>query len=235
MSQGIHKDLSLVHLARAPRAPIEEKPPLLLQLHGVGSNEHDLFSFAEVLDPRFLVLSLRAPLVRGPSSFAWFNVEFLPDGFKIDPAQLRASRDAIVQFIDEAVKAYDANPERVYLLGFSQGAIMSLTTALSNPEPIAGTVPLSGRLPPEALPWIAPKEQLAGLPILMIHGTHDAVIGVNHARQAYDMLQELPVALTYQEFEVGHEVTPRVLKVVLNWLTARLDEPHRRKNNASSS
>src|SRR5215831_2645039 len=177
MTTRTPKELSLVHLARPPRAQSEGKPPLLLQLHGVGSNERDLFSFAEVLDPRFLVLSLRAPLVRGPDSFAWFNVEFLPTGFKIDPEQLRASRDAIVQFIGEAVEAYEADPERAYLLGFSQGAIMSLTTALSNPAPIAGIVPLSGRIPPEAQPWIAPKEKLAGLPILMIHGTRDAVIG----------------------------------------------------------
>jgi phospholipase/carboxylesterase len=148
MSQGIHKDLSLVHLVRPPRAESDGKPPLLLQLHGVGSNERDLFGFAELLDPRFLVLSLRAPLVRGPESFAWFNVEFLPVGFKIEPEQLRASRDAIVRFIGEAVDAYDADAERVYLLGFSQGAIMSLTTALSRPAPIAGIVPLSGRLPP---------------------------------------------------------------------------------------
>lgn len=235
MSQGIHKDLSLVHLVRAPRAPIEGKPPLLLQLHGVGSNERDLFSFAELLDPRFLVLSLRAPLVRGPDSFAWFNVEFLPAGFKIDPEQLRASRDKIVQFIGEAVQAYDADPERVYLLGFSQGAIMSLTTALSSPASIAGIVPLSGRIPPEAQPWIAPKEQLAGLPILLIHGTQDAVISVSHARQAHEILQKLPVTLTYQEFEMAHEVTPRVLRVVLAWLTDRLDQPHWRRSDGTSS
>jgi phospholipase/carboxylesterase len=235
MSDFSPKDLSLVHVARPPRALVDGKPPLLLLLHGVGSNERDLLSFADVLDPRLLVLSLRAPLVRGPESFAWFTVEFLPTGFKIDPEQLRASRDAIVRFLGEAVEAYDVNPERVYLLGFSQGAIMALTTALSTPAPIAGIVPLSGRIPPEVLPWMAPKEQLAGLPVLMIHGTRDAVIGVSHARQAYDILRELPVALVYQEFEMGHEVTPRVLKVVLGWLKARLDEPRRRRNDAASS
>ncbi|HEY7123451.1 MAG TPA: phospholipase [Ktedonobacterales bacterium] len=235
MSDFTPKDLSLVHMVRAPRAPIEGKPPLLLQLHGVGSNERDLFSFAELLDPRLLVLSLRAPLVRGPDSFAWFNVEFLPAGFKIDPEQLRASRDKIVQFISEAVQAYDADPERVYLLGFSQGAIMSLTTALSIPAPIAGLVPLSGRIPPEAHPWMAPKEELAGLPILMVHGTQDAVIPVSHARQAHELLQKLPVTLTYQEFEMAHEVTPRVLRIVLAWLTDRLDKPSWRRNDGTSS
>ena len=101
--------LSLAHLTRPPRATTSGKPPLLVLLHGVGSNERDLFSFANLLDPRFRVISLRAPLVRGPQSFAWFDVQFLPNGFAINADHLRASRDQIAQVIDEAVAAYDAD------------------------------------------------------------------------------------------------------------------------------
>jgi phospholipase/carboxylesterase len=77
------------------------------------------------------------------------------------------------------------------------------------------------------VPWIAPKEQLAGLPILLVHGTHDTVIGVEHARKAHAILQDLPVALDYHEFDMAHEVTPQVLRLALAWLTARLAEPRR--------
>lgn len=220
-------NLTLVHLMRPPREAAADKPPLLLQLHGVGSNERDLFSFADLLDPRFLVLSARAPLVRGPDSFAWFDVQFLPDGFLINPEQLRASRDRLLQFIGEALAAYGADPERVYLLGFSQGAIMSLTTALSSPATLAGIVALSGRIPPEVRPWVAPTEELAGLPVLVAHGTYDRVIPISYGHNAQKMLAELPVDLTFREYDEAHEISARTLRDALTWLTARLDGPRR--------
>lgn len=224
-------ELSLVHLARPPRARAASQPggqpPLIVLLHGVGSNERDLFGFAPALDPRFQVVSVRAPLVRGPDSFAWFDVQFLPDGFVIQPDQLRASRDRITQFVGEAVAAYGTDPERVYLLGFSQGAIMSLATALSAPAPIAGIAPLSGRIPPEVRPWIAPAGELAGLPILLVHGRRDTVIPLTFAHEARELLATLPVALTYREYDMAHEVTERTLADVTDWLSARLDGPRR--------
>ena len=125
-------ELSLVHLTRPPEAlpPPGARAPLLALLHGVGSNERDLFRLAPRLDARFVILSLRAPLVRGPESFAWFIAEHTPRGTVIAPEQIMASRDRIARFLGEAVDAYAADPARVYLLGFSQGAIMALTLAL---------------------------------------------------------------------------------------------------------
>jgi phospholipase/carboxylesterase len=219
--------LSLVHLRRAPQAASAGKPPLLLLLHGVGSNERDLLSFACALDPRFLVLSLRAPLERGPDSFAWFNVQFLPQGYAIEPEQLRESRDRILAFIDEAVRAYGADAARVYLLGFSQGAIMSLTTLLSSPSALAGIAALNGRIPPEVIPWIAPQAELAGVPALVIHGTRDSVIPIDYARRAREVLEALPVDLTYLEYPLPHTIGERTLAATVAWLSAHLDAPRR--------
>jgi len=222
--------LPLLHLTRPPQAGSLGKPPLLLLLHGIGSNERDLFSFADQLDPRLRVLSLRAPLTLGPDSFGWFEVSFRPQGNVANVEQLRDSREMLLQFIQEAVTAYDANAERIYLLGFSQGAILSLTLALTSPAVVAGVVAMSGRLPVEAFDafgWSASKDELTGLPILVLHGTHDQVIRVQHAQNTRRLLEKLPVALTYHEFEMAHEVTPRSLALVLAWLTARLNEPRR--------
>src|SRR5579885_1965360 len=85
--------LSLVHLVRPPQTEVAGKPPLLIQLHGIGSNEYDLFEFADLLDPRFVVLSARAPLVLGLGSFAWFHVDYLPQGYAIKTEELRASQE----------------------------------------------------------------------------------------------------------------------------------------------
>jgi phospholipase/carboxylesterase len=229
MSQSSPAQLSLVHLVRPPQTQSEDQPPLLVQLHGIGSNERDLFTFAHQLDPRCLVVSVRAPRVMGRDSFAWFEVEFLPQGFVVNADQLRVSYEALVQFIGEATAAYQTDPQRVYLLGFSQGGIMSLTLALAQPALIAGTAAMSSRIPQEVVPWFAPKEQLMGLPLLMVHGTKDGVIPISYARQARETLADLPVDLTYQEYEMRHEVTPESLNDVLIWITARLDGPRRTK------
>jgi predicted esterase len=101
----------LVYLTYDPRiSKPAGKPPLILLLHGFSSNERDLYSLAPRLDPRLLALSLRAPLTRGPNSYAWFTVAFLPTGFTIAPEQLNASRKLVVEFIGAAVRQYDADP-----------------------------------------------------------------------------------------------------------------------------
>jgi phospholipase/carboxylesterase len=222
-------ELSLVHLVRSPRTDFAGKPPLLILLHGIGSNERDLFAFAEKLDPRFLVLSVRAPLLVGPDNFAWFHVEHRPEGFVVNTDELEVSHLTFVMFLGEAIEAYQADPERVYLMGFSQGANMSLAVALAHPELVAGAVALSGRVLPEVIPWFAPGDELAGLPLLLEHGTDDAVIPIRYAREARNVLEDLPVDLTYQEYEMGHEVTPQSLDDALVWLTTRLNSPRRAK------
>ncbi len=219
--------LSLVHLVRPAQITGAGQPPLLIQLHGIGSNEDDLFAFADLLDPRCVVLSARAPLVIGPGSYAWFDVRFLPQGNSINVEQLRASRDTLVQFIGEAAAAYQADPQRVYLMGFSQGGIMGLTVALTHPALVAGVVAMSSRIPPQVVPWLAPKEDLTGLPLLMTHGTDDQVIPVRDAREARKLLESLPVDLTYHEYPMGHQVIPKSLQDALTWITARLDGPRR--------
>jgi phospholipase/carboxylesterase len=213
--------LSLTHLSRPAAAG--GAPPMLLLLHGVGSNERDLFSLAPQLDPRLLVLSARAPHTRAPGSYAWFAVQFTPSGPVIDPEQAEASRIALLRFIAEAAAAYGADPRRVYLMGFSQGAIMSASVALTEPEAVAGAVLMSGRILPEIRPQIADAGRLAGLPILLLHGTEDAVLPIQHGRASRDLLGALPVALTYNEYRMGHEVTADSLADVQAWLAARLD------------
>ncbi len=214
--------LSLVHLVRPPLVK-EHTPPLLLLLHGVGSNEQDLFALAPSLDERFLILSLRAPNILGPESYAWFEVDFTPQGSVINPAQAEASRQTLITFINEAVTAYGPDPKQVYLVGFSQGAIMSASVALTRPDLIAGAVLMSGRILPQIEPLIATPEKLAGLPILVVHGTQDMVLPISHGRASRDTLSSLPVDLTYREYAMGHEVSRESLADVAKWLRMRLD------------
>src|SRR5215469_10589125 len=190
--------LPLVHLVRQPGIETDT-PPLLLLLHGVGSNEQALFGLAPFLDKRFLIISARAPNTLGPGSYAWFEVTFTPQGPSINPQQAEASRETLIAFIKEAATMYGADSQRVYLMGFSQGAIMSASVALTQPELVAGAVLMSGRILPEIRPLIASNEELTGLPFLVVHGTADMVLPISHGRASREFLSSLPVELTYHE------------------------------------
>ena len=169
--------LALTHLVRRPTQG-DAAPPLLILLHGIGSNEDDLFGLAPYLDARFLIVSTRAPNPYGWGGYAWFEIEWLPDRIVIDREQAAASRELLIRFIGEAAAAYGADPARVYLLGFSQGAMMASWIALSRPDLVAGAVLMSGRTPEELRDQIAAPEQLAGKPFLVVHGTQDQTLPI---------------------------------------------------------
>jgi phospholipase/carboxylesterase len=215
------KRLSLVHLVRQPKNEAGA-PPLLILLHGIGSNEHDLFGLTPFLDERFLIISVRAPNTLGPESYAWFDLDFTAQGPVINPEQAESSRKTLITFVNEAVTAYGADPERVYLMGFSQGAIMSASVALTQPKLVAGVVMMSGRILPEIRPFIASKEELAGLPFIVVHGTADTVLPITYGRASSKLLSSLPVELTYHEYSMGHEVSQESLSAVTTWLSAKL-------------
>lgn len=178
---------------------------------------------APELDPRFLVVSARGPVTLAPGMYAWFQVVLDPANPIINPAQAESSRRLILRFIREAVEAYRADPAQVFLMGFSQGAIMSLSVALTEPSAVSGVVAMSGRLLPEVLPLLAPPEALRGLPILLQHGISDQVLPIQHGRTARDRLAALPVALTYREYVMGHQVSAESLADATAWLRAQLD------------
>jgi phospholipase/carboxylesterase len=221
MSEIRKQRLALTHLLQRPRAGAGA-PPLLIMLHGVGSNEHDLLGLAPYLDERFLIVSARAPYVMMPGAFAWFEIGWTATGIVIDQQQAEASRKLIATFVEEAAAAYGADPARVYLLGFSQGAIMSAAVALTRPELVAGAVLMSGRVRPEHLPPID-AARLVGKPFLVVHGVYDEVLPIENGRASRDFLEQLPIDLTYREYPIGHEVSAESLVDVVAWLSARLE------------
>ncbi|HEY6101822.1 MAG TPA: phospholipase, partial [bacterium] len=214
--------LPLIYRIRPPQ-DAAASPPLLLLLHGVGSHEGDLMGLAPYLDARFLIVSARGPVTLAPGMYAWFQVVLDPANPIINPEQAESSRRTIIRFIGEAVAAYHADPARVYLMGFSQGAIMSLSVALTEPSLVAGVVAMSGRLLPEVLPRLAPPDALRGLPILLQHGVADQVLPIQHGRTARDGLAALRVDLTYREYPIGHQVSDESLADAAAWLTEHLD------------
>lgn len=219
------RTLSLTHIIREPAELATGPPPLLLLLHGVGSNERDLMGLAPWLDGRFFVVSARAPIILGYEAYGWFRFEFTPNGpVVLDPREAENSYRLILRFMDELAEVYGVDPDRAYLMGFSQGTIMALSIALTRPDKVAGVVATSGRFPDAIRSQIAPPEKLRGLPILLQHGTEDPVLPIQYGHAARETLSRLPIELEYHEYRMGHHVTQESLADVSTWLTSQLDE-----------
>ena len=216
---------SLAHLIREPaRISTSSLPPLLLLLHGIGSNEEDLFSLASYLDERFLIVSARAPVVLGPASYGWFNIEFTPQGMTADVEQAKRSLEQLQLFIDELVESYGADSRCVYLMGFSQGAMMSLAVSLTCPAKVAGAVIMSGRFPAQLAEHEPNLQALKGKPFFVTHGIYDPTLPIEQGRAVKKNLEALSVKLAYREYPMGHEVSLESLRDVSAWLSRALDE-----------
>ena len=210
--------LSLEYKIREPKV-ILDKNPLLLLLHGYGSNEEDLFSFASELPDAYYIISARAPYDLQYGSYAWYAINFDADQNKFsDNEQARISRDAIADFIDELVTSYPIDTNNVNLIGFSQGSILSYAVALSYPEKINKVIAMSGYINLEIATEDYLKNNLNQLKIFASHGTVDQVIPIDWARKTPAILEKLGVAITYKEYPVGHGVAPQNFYDFKNWL-----------------
>ena len=211
--------LSLHYLIREPKIKLE-KNPLLLLIHGYGSNEQDLFSFATELPDHYYVVSIRAPYDLQYGSYAWYAINFDADENKFsDIVQAIASRDRIVDFIDELIEAYPIDKEKVTLVGFSQGSILSYAVALSYPEKIEKVAALSGYVNPEMAIADYTSNDFSKLKIFASHGAVDQVIPVSWARKVKPFLDNLGIQNEYKEYQVGHGVAPQNFFDFRNWLS----------------
>lgn len=209
---------SLYHLVREPKIK-QEKNPLLLLLHGYGSNEEDLFSFAAQLPDEYFIVSARAPYSLPPYGNAWYAITFDSDMNKFsDDKQAIESRDLIVKFIDELIEAYPIDKDSITLVGFSQGAILSYAVALTYPKKISRVLALSGYLNTDIVGKSLHAEDVSKVRFFISHGVVDQVIPIEWARKAPEFLKNLGIDVEYHEYNSGHGVAPQNFYDLLNWL-----------------
>src|SRR5699024_2137687 len=168
--------------------------PVIIMLHGYGSHENDLFSFAPELPDEYLIVSAKAPIAMPPYGNAWYNISLDPDGGKFtNDEQAVKSRDLIAQFIDEVVEHYQADADNVTLFGFSQGAILSYAVSLSYPEKVRQVVAMSGYIHKELLKDDFEQGDFLHLRVYSSHGSVDQVVPVEWDRQTQPFLQALKI------------------------------------------
>jgi len=212
---------NLHHELVAPRARADAYPTLVL-LHGRGDSAAGIAPLGyEFERDDLLVISVQAPLELGgmmAGGYEWYR---LREPRRLDEATLRASLDALAEFLDAVKFAYPIDPERVVLLGFSQGAVMSLGAQALRPESVAGVIALSGYFPIEVE---SEAGNLVGRPAFVAHGVYDDIIPVEAGRRTRDLLERHGVDLTYREYSMAHQVSAEEMGDVRGWLDQLLGQ-----------
>ncbi|MBI1316019.1 hypothetical protein GC167_04070 [bacterium] len=203
------------HALHRPPGDEMSHAPLLVLLHGYGSHEADLFSLAEGLPARYRIVSLRAPYTTAWGGFAWYPLEWGPQGLKSD---VMAARDTVVRLNSalEALEAqWDAPPGQTILLGFSQGAIVSLAMALGLPDRYAFVLAYSGYWDGGLLPL---QRGMRDPFLFLAHGRLDDVVPFDRHEQSKTLLREQGLELHCFEADYGHGIPPEALRAAAHLL-----------------
>lgn len=216
-AQDLQTDLSLKYLVRqAPTNTV--KLPMLILLHGYGSNEADLFELRNAFPGNFIIVAPQAPMTIGNRAYQWYNISN-PAG---QPADLRKSTALLQRFIAEVIRKYHADPANVYLAGFSQGGAMSYQLGLTHPELVKGIGSLSGKIAPSLRPEIKATASLQRLRIFIGHGTADERIAYKEAEAANTYLRSLKLNPSFHTYPgMAHQISNDELKDFLQWLTGK--------------
>ena len=215
--EGAHpmseRPTTLEHRVLLPEGRGAEKYPTVVMLHGRGADEEDLIPLAEQYDPRLLVLSVRAPFP-------------FPNGATPDPVTFRQSYDRLSQFIDDALGAYPVDPSRVFLLGFSMGTVMAYAVSLTRPGLFRGVIANSGYVP-EGTHLEFRWNELRNVAFFVAHGKEDPVIPVDLARRAQVLFASSNAAVTYREYDMGHQITQESIRDSSLFLDGLLANPRK--------
>jgi predicted esterase len=176
--------------------------PFVLSLHGAGGGERSgLYPLRELADDAGLILL--SPASRGRT---W---DVIMEGYGPDVAFIdRALRDTFARCA--------ADPARMAISGFSDGASYALSLGIANGDLFPAIVAFSPGFMDPAGQRDAPR-------IFISHGRRDTVLGIDRtSRQIVPRLREAGYAVRYLEFDHGHTVPPRVARKALDWF---LEDP----------
>jgi phospholipase/carboxylesterase len=199
---------------------------LVVFLHGYGADGADLLGLADVLVPHLPGVAFLAPdaserCLSGGFGLQWFPIPWL-DGSSAEAAEagLAAAARDLNGFLDARLDEAGLTPDRLVLVGFSQGAMLSLQVAPRRAQAVAGVVAISGRLlRPEALA----AEAVVKPPVLLIHGDQDPVVPFADMGRAGEALTAAGFPTYGHVMQgTGHGIAPDGLGVTLQFLKERL-------------
>lgn len=206
-------------LIRQPRE-VTDNPPLLILLHGRGAAAQTIFAMEGLIEGKFLVAAITAPLPSSIGLYEWFepNKDVRSDEFFAEAVFANAERHA-EERIGEIMKQQRVDHHNVFLMGFSQGAAMSTMIALRGRIKVKGVVAMSGFLPAIVRKW----EEINPQPnFLVTHGTNDEILPTETSKKLVDFLKSQGISTEYYEYRGRHRMTLDVVRYVNTWLLRQL-------------
>jgi len=213
------EELMLSYKSYRP-AQTDNKPGLIVLLHGIGSNEDDLFRLKDSLPAGFVIVSARAPYTISLGRYTWFELAHQDGKPVINAEQAEKSRLVLNTFISQLTERYGIDDKNIYLGGFSQGGIISYSVGLTFPQKLKGIFILSSRLLPEVKPLIKVGPVLEKLRAFIAHGTDDNVLPIHYAREAKSYLKDLLPLIEYHEYDMEHRTGQEELADLNSWIEA---------------
>jgi len=208
-------------LSGPEQAPTDGKKPdrLIIFLHGLGANGDDLISLAPVLGQVFPTAQFLAPNApeecdMAPMGLQWFSLQ------DMSREQLQAGVDSVTpvlhRYLDDQIARFSVTPDRVAIVGFSQGTMMALHVGLRRLRPLAGLLGYSGAL---AGPEHLGADLRHRFPVLLVHGGADEVLPADLTRHAARALaaHEVPVR-SHIEPGLGHGINEMGLRLGVDFL-----------------
>ncbi len=178
----VETETSLHYIIRESKDTVE-KSPLLILLHGHGSNENDLFSLEKNIPDNWTVISVRGPYKLAESSYRWYDVKLVNGKITINIQEEESSRAKLIQLISQITKQYHVDSQMIIVAGFSQDANMAQSLGLGEPNLVKGFGVFSGRFIEEFTPYIRNATALQNTRAFIAHGSGDTMLPKTYANE----------------------------------------------------
>ena len=225
MRSEIHEGTGLKYITVVPD---EYTPgssyPLVIMLHGFGSNMQDLAGLAPAINATGYVYACpNAPipfqLGPGQTGYGWMT----PRGGGT-PEETASSEKLLGDFFDTVFQHFNVPPGQALLLGFSQGGGMTYRCGLGRADRFAGLAALSATLPDQdELAGRLPKER--NQPIFVANGRYNQMISEDTAHSAKSFLENNGYSPDFHIYDMGHEISSEELSDLVPWIAGVLPPP----------
>jgi phospholipase/carboxylesterase len=208
----------LPHRVLKPQKPGPH--PTVVMIHGKLGSEDVMWIFRQTLPADWLVVAPRAIVEEEDGRYSWHprSQDKWPSLADLDTAVAM-----LEQFIDTLPTLYEADPDQIYLMGFSQGAAAAFAIAMHNPEKIKGIASLVGFMP-RAMDEGIETKRLADIPVFMAVGTEDERIPLEIARECGKAARAAGAYLEYREYETGHKLNGPGMRKLKSWWAERAEQ-----------
>ena len=216
----IQLDLPLKNLIHISKNSHKDNPTIFF-LHGFGSNMQDLFGLRPFFGDNWNCISLQANIQIMYDGWGWaeldpINIRKLPK-----PKQITFHHELISESIEKTISLLELDQTKINLLGFSQGASLSIYCGLNNPEKFRAIVALCGYVPEDNIRQDIDEAKERDIEIFMGNGTLDQIVSVPIARASRDYLNSVGISLYYKEYESGHTIPNDCLNDTIHWLNQK--------------